>query len=122
MQSQSRNIGGTFQVEIAGKKRDIKCTFGAIEKLEQEVYKRPAISVLSDAINSNIYVSDIVDTIIVGLHFNGDTRFNRNNIADEIFSKGIDEYLDVVIRYLTYAISGDKSLKVEANTSNSKKK
>ena len=114
----SKNISGVFKVKINGKERDLKCTFGVIEELEKNIYRRPVVAVLNEAIQGHIYTSEVVDTILEGLKGNRDTRFNREDIGQEILEKGIDEYVELFINFLTYAVSGDKSLEV----SKSKKK
>lgn len=104
------NISGLFKVEIDGVERDMKCTFGAVDALENQIFNRPIIIVLNDAIMGSISITNIIDTIIQGLHANGDTRFNRNDIGEQIIKNGADNYIPLFLNFLTYAVSGDKGL------------
>lgn len=109
-QSQARNISGLFKVEIDGVERDMKCTFSVIDALENQVFNRPIILVLNDALMGSISITNIVDVIIEGLNANGDTRFDRKEIGEQIVKNGADSYIPLFINFLTYAISGDKPL------------
>ena len=109
-QSQARNISGLFKVEIDGVNRDMKCTFSVIDALEGQIFKRPIVSVLNDAINGDIYITHLVYTIIEGLHANGDTRFDVDKVGNEIVENGAEKYIELFIEFLTYAISGTRPL------------
>lgn len=121
MKKKIKNISGVFPLEIQGKKRDTFCTFGVIENLERVHFERPVISVLNDALNGKIFVINVVDAVMEGLHANKDTRFDRNDIGEEIIKRGMDEFIAWFIIFLTYAISGDKSLEVNKTVDVKKK-
>lgn len=104
------NISGLFKVKIDGVERDMKCTFSVIDALENQIFKRPIVSVLNDAINGDIYITHLVYTIIEGLHANGDTRFDVEKVGNEIIEKGAEQYIQLFIEFLTYAISGTRPL------------
>lgn len=116
------NISGVFKLEIDGTERDLKCTFGVIERLEAHVLKKPIILALNEALNGNVYITDIVNTILEGLKANGDTRFTRDQIGDDVMKNGIASYVEFYISFLTYAVSGDKGLSLEESTEDIKKK
>jgi hypothetical protein len=116
----SENLSGIFPVEINGVKRDTKCNFGVVEKLECDVFKRPIIAVLNDAANGHIFISDVVDTILAGLEANRDTRFNRNDIGGAVVDKGLDFYAEFFIKFLSFAITGKSNLTTEPTASKKK--
>lgn len=107
------NIRGLFSLELCGSKRELKCTFEVIEQLERAIFKRPLVKVLTDAVNGDIYFSDVVDTILCGLHANKDTRLKRQEIGEYVHSKGLPNFLEFYTRYLTYALTGSDQVDVE---------
>lgn len=114
------NISGTFELEILGKKRDLRCTFGAIEALEGAIIKRPLISLLNDALTGEIYFLHVLEVVLQGLKANGDTRFDRNEVGEYILEKGLDSFIPFFIEFLTYASVGSKKLKLEPATDEKK--
>lgn len=115
-----RNISGTFEIELLGKKRDVKCTFGAVEALEGAIIKRPLISLLNDALVGNIFFLHVLEVVIQGLKANGDTRFTREEIGQEMLDKGLDTFIPFFIEFLTYASVGSKALQLEPATDEKK--
>lgn len=115
------NISGTFELELLGKKRDLRCTFGAIEALEGAIIKRPLISLLNDALQGEIFFINVLEVIIQGLKANGDSRFDRNELGDYILDKGLDMFIPFYIEFLTYASVGSKKIKLEPATEEKKK-
>lgn len=107
------NIRGIFTLDLDGQNRELKCNFSAIEHLERNVFKRPAIQVLADAIDGVYITHEIVDTILTGLKANGDTRFKRDSLGEEVLQKGVANYVEFYLKYLTYAISGSSKIELE---------
>ncbi len=107
------NISGTFELELGGKKRDLKCNFGAVEALEGAIIKRPLIALLNDALTGNIFFLHVLETVIQGLKSNGDTRMTREEIGQEMLEKGLDTFIPFFIEFLTYASVGSKKLNFE---------
>ena len=102
------NISGIFKLKIDGKERDLKCDFGTIENLERNLFKRPIIAVLNEALNGNINLYEVVDTIMAGLASNRDTRFVREDVGAEVVKNGLTSYLEWYLSFLTYAITGEE--------------
>lgn len=117
-----KNIKGIFTLEIDGKERELKCNLGAVEDLEERVLKRPIIVALNDAMQGAVKVREIVDVIMVGLKANGDTRFKRDEVGEEVIRKGMAHYLELYIKYLTYAVTGEEEPETETVTEEDKKK
>lgn len=115
------NISGTFELELLGKKRELRCTFGVIEALEGAVIKRPLISLLNDALTGEIFFLNVLEVIIQGLKANGDTRFDRQELGNYILEKGLDTFIPFYIDFLTYASVGSKKLVIEPATEEKKK-
>lgn len=113
---------GVFPIEIKRTQRDTLCSFFAIERLERSVFKRPIMAVLNEAINGGIYFHEVLDTILVGLSANKDTRFTRDEIGEEMASKGVLAYTEWYIRFLTFAVTGETEVKPEYVTDDDKKK
>lgn len=114
------NLNGIFQLELAGSTRDLKCDFGVVEKLERQVYMRPIMEVLNEAINGKIQITEIVDTIRVGLEANKDTRLSRTEIGQEVLTRGAVTFIEWYLQFLTYAITGKVDL--EPTPADDKKK
>lgn len=108
------NTQGIFEIELLDGNREVKCNFAVIERLERHVFKRPIMQVLTECIQGQVYFGEVVDTIIEGLKANDDTRFKRDEIGEYVHSKGMDNYVQWYIEYLTYALTGDKAPDVEA--------
>jgi len=115
------NIDGVFQVEIDDVLRDVKCNFGVVERLERNIFKRPIVSVLNEALNENIYFSEVVDTLSLALKANGDTRLSRDELGESVRKRGLIHYYAWYISFLTYAITGGQELETE-EVEDSKKK
>lgn len=101
------NISGTFKINLLGQDRDLKATFGAIEKLEENglsILKR-----LYDASTIAPKFVDVVDVIWYGLAGNRDTRLTREQIGEAILAEGLDKFAPVYIKFLTYCVTGDKT-------------
>jgi hypothetical protein len=116
------NILGTFELELLGSTRELKSNFSCVEKLERNVLKKPLMKALNDAIQGEIYFGDVVDTILVGLHANNDTRFSRNQIAEYVHTKGLQNFLEFYIQYLTFSLTGGDVPETEEIDEVSKKK
>lgn len=101
------NISGSFKINIAGQDRQLKATFGAIEKLEEQGI--PVLKRLYDASSVAPRFVDVVDVIWYGLAGNKDTRLTREQIGEAVLSEGLDKFAPVYIKFLTYCVTGDKT-------------
>jgi|AKVG01.1.fsa_nt_gi hypothetical protein len=115
------NINGIFQLEIDGQERELKASVGALERLENHIFKRPAEAVLNDCLKDGIMTSTLVDTILVGLHENRDTRFKREDILSEIDKRGKLTFYQFFIEFLDYLISRGNGLEYEESPEDKKK-
>jgi hypothetical protein len=116
-----RNVEGKFQVKLFDRERDIKCSFGAVERLESIHFKpRSIMQVLNDAVNGNFYLNDVVNVIYEGLKANGDTRISYNEIGEEVIKNGMVNYASTIVEFLTYGISGETDITTEKDTSKKK--
>lgn len=107
------NINGIFKLEIDGTERELKCDFGTVENLERNLFRRPIITVLNEALNGSINVYEVVDTIMAGLSSNRDNRFDRKKIGAEVVKKGMSNYVEWYLSFLTYAVTGETEAKTE---------
>lgn len=119
-----KNISGTFTLEICDIERELKCNFLVIEKLERQVLKRPILQALNEAETGGVYISDVVGVIHAGLEGARDTRLTRNEIGQYVTEKGMSNFLEFYLKFLTYALIGDSELKedTEPETEDDKKK
>ena len=105
------NIRGVFKLSLGGTEREIKATFDAIEKLENDLFKRPVVSVLQSAIAGSVSFRDVVSLIQAGLEAKNDTRLSRKEIGEFILDDGLAAFIPVFIEYLTYCLTGGKEQK-----------
>lgn len=116
------NTKGVFPIEINGEMRDTICNFAAIERLERTVFKRPIMAVLNDGVSGNIFFHEVLDCVMTGLWANRDTRFKREEIGNEMAEKGLANYLEWYLKYLTYAVTGKTEVEAEFVSDDDKKK
>ncbi len=109
--SEIENISGQFTITLGGVPRRMKCTFGAIENIEQHVVKKSILKLFSDVQKEDIFISDVVSVIWCGLAAAGDTRLSRKEIGDMIYAENPVEAFTVYIQFLTYALNGGKKEK-----------
>jgi hypothetical protein len=103
------NIPGEFKIMLAGKEKTLKATFGAVEKLENELFRRTVFEVLSDAMTGKFAYRDVISVIQVGLEAaRNDTRMTRQEIGEAVFADGLNEFAPVVAEYLAYCLTGGK--------------
>lgn len=115
------NLHGIFHLELAGQQRELKCNFSVVERLERQVFKRPIMEVLNSSINGAINITEIVDTIYVGLEANKDTRLSRDEIGQEVMQKGAVNFVEWYLQFLTYAITGQVDLDAQPADDDKKK-
>lgn len=116
------NIRGLFSLDVCGKERELKCDFNVVDKLERQIFKRPIMLVLTEAVRGQTFFGDVVDTIHAGLEANGGTSLKRNDIGAYVHSKGLDKYIEWYIKYLTYAITGEEEPEIDETAEDDKKK
>jgi len=103
------NIPGEFKITLAGKEKTIKATFGAVEKLENDLFKRTIFEVLNDALSGKVTFNNVVSVIQVGLESaRNDTRLSRQEIGEAVFADGLTAFIPPFIEYLTYCLTGGK--------------
>jgi len=107
MFEKKKNISGVFAINLLGQDRQLKATFGAIERLEESGV--PILKRLYDATSIAPRFVDIVDVIWYGLAGNKDTRLTRDQIGEAVLAEGLDKFAPVYIKFLTYCITGEKS-------------
>lgn len=107
------NISGIFEVELFGRVIEAKATFETLERLEGRVFKRPIVDVLTEAIQGRAAHLDMVATVCEGLRGNGDTRYTREQIGQEMLEKGFYKFAKFHISLLTYLVSGKEKPQIE---------
>jgi len=101
-----KNIEGIFTVELEDDERKLKATFGAIEKIEENI--KPIMSLLQDALSYQVKFTDMVKVFHIGLAAYGDTRLKKEQIGDAILKSGMASFIPVYVEYLTYCVTGGK--------------
>lgn len=108
-------INGEFTLDLAGKERVLKCNFRAIEALETRELKKGMIKTLAEISNGDIYFTDVVKIIYVGLAASKDTRLSEQEIGEAVLSEGkFGEAVKVCVEFLTYAITGGKGVESQS--------
>jgi hypothetical protein len=102
------NIPGVFEIEIDGVKRDLKVSFGLIERLETRLLKRPLADLLTEAAQSRQYISDVVTVIQAGLEEAGDKRLSREALGAAILKEGPPKFAIAYVDMLVYALTGGR--------------
>lgn len=102
------NIPGIFEIEIEGSKREIKVSFGLIEKLETRLLKRPLADLLTEAAQARQYISDVVTVIHAGLEEAGDKRLSREALGAAILKEGPPKFSILYVDMLVYALTGGR--------------
>lgn len=100
------NIAGTFTVNIGGSDREMKVTFGLVEKLERRIFQRPLFDLLGEASSRRFYISDVAVMIHEALAENGDTRLSLKQVGEEIMKAGASKFAEVYVEMLVYALTG----------------
>lgn len=86
----------------------MKVTIGLAYRLEREIYRRPLIRVLKEALAGEPYVTDVYAFFHEALRENGDTRMSLEDVGEEILKiGGSSAVLPLYCEMLTYALSGD---------------
>ena len=115
------NISGTFQIDLDGKRKTLKATIGLTERLEKEIFKRPLITALKEALAGNPFVMDVYHLIHEAMRENGDTRTTLYQVGEAILrGGGTAAFLQIHIDVLTYLLSG--GVPPESQNSDDKKK
>lgn len=116
------NVAGTFTIELDGQSREMKMTFGVIERLERSLLKRPIVSLLHEASTNRAALSDIALVFHECLAANNDTRMNAMKVGEALHKKGFANCLDLYIEVLVYALYGSAGVNTETTSADDKKK
>ena len=116
------NIPGTFSVELCGSQRELKVTFGLVERLEKRIFQRPIFDLLNEASQGRFYLSDVASLVHEGLVENGDKRLSRDQIGQEIMEKGLVNFAPTFVNILAYALNGGVKNQGGAAPADDKKK
>lgn len=102
------NIPGLFDVTIGGSKRQVKVSFGLVERIERRVLKRPITTLLQEAAAQVFCVSDMATLIHEGLVENNDKRMTYEEIGEAILRSpgGASAFAGVYVEMLVYALTG----------------
>lgn len=102
----SENLRGEFEIEVDGVTYQTKCNFALIEALERKILKRSILQATHDAMNGNIYYSEMVDIIHAAMQAAKDNRLNRADLGEKIHKDGFDKHIAWYIEFMTYALTG----------------
>lgn len=116
------NIPGIFTVDLCGSQREIKVTFGLVERLERRILNRPLFDLLQEAASQRFYISDIATVIHEGLAENGDKRLSKDQVGQEIMERGVTTFAEVYVNIIVYALNGGVKSQSGAAPADDKKK
>lgn len=101
------NIEGVFHVEFSGKRRTLKVTIGLAERMERQIFKRPLIRVLKEALSGEPFVTDVYAFFHEALIEGGDSRYTFEQVGKEILKiGGAAAVLPLYSEMLSYALTG----------------
>ena len=103
-----QNVPGLFDVTLGGVKREVKVTFGLVDRLERRVLNRPLTSLLTEAAAQVFRVSDMVTVIHEALVENKDKRMSYEEVGEAILRSpgGASSVAGVYVDILVYALTG----------------
>lgn len=94
-------------IELAGKPRVMRATFGAIRAIERDVGKS-LVKVVDDlGLRGDISVSDTVTVIFYGLQaYGGDTRMTLDEVGNAVVAEGFTQKAAAAAEFLRVALMG----------------
>lgn len=116
------NFSGTFLIDLDGQSRELKMTFGVVERLERVHLKKPIVELLHEAAINRPSLTDVATVFHECLLANGDTRLKTvRDVGEALHKKGFSKYLELYIEVLAYALYGSDSVNKDATPDDSKK-
>lgn len=110
----AKNIPGEFLIDIDGKEHTLKMTYGVAEKLETRFLGKSIMQLLTESLNGQARISDIVTVFHTCLEAGSNNQaFDKENLGEAIMRNGLKKYAASYTRLLTYAMTGDEEPKTE---------